>query len=99
MVASQRVRARRSLNSRAASGAGARRQGAGSVTSPMLKKHEYHTRTQLLFAFNYDEPATVPTDESTIRKLDDTFRAPGLGYKLVDYSVLAVNGVAGEPVD
>ena len=34
MVASQRVRARRSLNSRAASGAGARRQGAGSVTRP-----------------------------------------------------------------
>jgi hypothetical protein len=34
MVASQRVRARRSLNSRAASGAGARRQGAGSVTKP-----------------------------------------------------------------
>jgi hypothetical protein len=33
MVASQRVRARRSLNSRAASEAGAR-QGAGSVTKP-----------------------------------------------------------------
>ena len=34
MVASQRVRAPRSLNSSAASGAGARRQGAGSVTRP-----------------------------------------------------------------
>ena len=34
MVASQRVRARRSLNSRAASGAAARRQGAVSVTRP-----------------------------------------------------------------
>jgi len=38
-----------------------------------------------MFAFNYDEPATVPTEQSIIRKLDDAFRAPELGYKLVDY--------------
>ena len=65
----------------------------------MLKKLEYHTWTQLLFAFNYDEPATVPSDQSTIRKLDATFRAPDLGYKRVDYGVLAVKDVAGEHVD
>ena len=38
MVASQRVRAPRSLNSRAASGAGARRQGAGSVPCHMADR-------------------------------------------------------------
>ena len=54
-----------------------------------LKKSEYHTWTEPLFAFNYDEPPTVPTEQSTIRKLDDVFRAPDLGYKLVDYGVLA----------
>jgi SMI1/KNR4 family protein SUKH-1 len=53
-----------------------------------LMRSEYHGWTEPMFAFDYDEPATVPTELSTIRKLDIAFRAPDLGYKLVDYGVV-----------
>ena len=62
---------------------------AGRQLKGGLRKLEYHIWTEPLFAFDYDEPATFPAEQSTIRKLDDTFRARDLGYKLVDYGVLA----------
>jgi len=53
-----------------------------------LKKSEYHTWTQPMFSFDYHEPATVPKENSMIRKFDEAFRAAGLGYNLIDYGVL-----------
>jgi hypothetical protein len=55
-----------------------------------LRRSEYHTWPEPMFSFNFDEPATVPTEQSTIRKLDHAFRALDLGYSLVDYGVLAM---------
>jgi hypothetical protein len=55
----------------------------------LLKKSEYHTWTQPMFSFDCHEPATVPKEQSIIRKLDQAFAAADLAYKLVDYGVLS----------
>lgn len=54
----------------------------------LLKKSEYHAWAQPMFAFDYEEPATLPVEASKIRPLGEAFRAADLGYKLVDYGVL-----------
>jgi hypothetical protein len=41
------------------------------------------------FSFGFYEPATTSYSESLIRRMDTTFRASNLGYKLVDYGTLA----------
>ncbi|HEY7087423.1 MAG TPA: hypothetical protein VH518_04990, partial [Tepidisphaeraceae bacterium] len=41
------------------------------------------------YSFDYEEPATLPTEQSMIRRLDQLFRSrPELNYKLVDYGPL-----------
>jgi len=50
------------------------------------------------FSFDFDEPATTPTSESLIRRMDSAFRGSNLGYKLVDYGPLA-RDYAGDEED
>jgi SMI1/KNR4 family protein SUKH-1 len=66
----------------------------------LLKKSEYHAWAQPMFAFDYEEPATTPKEQSRILKFDEAFRAADLGYKLVDYGVLFMedkDDAAAEP--
>jgi hypothetical protein len=65
----------------------------------VLKKSEYHAWTQPMFAFDYEEPATLSVEASKIRPLDEAFRAADLGYKLVDYGVLFMEDKGDEDLE
>jgi hypothetical protein len=56
----------------------------------ILKRSQYHTWEQPMFAFDYSEPVDLPPSASVIRKLDASFQRAGLAYKLVDYRPLSL---------
>jgi hypothetical protein len=48
------------------------------------------------FSFDFDEPATLASSESLIGRMDTTFRASDLGYKVIDYGPLALDYIDDE---
>jgi hypothetical protein len=70
----------------------------GDRQSTLKKLELRHPWGTPMFSFDFDEPATTPLSESLIRRMDATFRASNLGYKLVDYGPLAVD-YAGDEED
>jgi hypothetical protein len=61
----------------------------GERQSTLKKLDLRHPWGTPMFSFDFDEPATIPSAESLIRRMDTTFRGSNLGYKLVDYGPLA----------
>jgi hypothetical protein len=57
----------------------------------ILKRSEFWTWEQPMFALDYHEPVELAAATSKIRKLDAAFAKAKLGYKLVDYGPLALD--------
>ena len=70
----------------------------GERQSTLKKSELRHPWGTPSYSFDFDEPATIPTSESVIRRMDGAFRASNLGYKLVDYGPLALD-YAGDKED
>jgi hypothetical protein len=65
----------------------------------VLKKSDSrHPWAHPNFSFSFDEPVTLSSSESLIRKLDAAFRGTDLGYKFGDYGPLALD-YAGDEED